>query len=62
MIIMTIHNDKDVNVNDDDDAEAEAAARICARNLILTSPAVPEMVSVIKLKAPDPEPVNEHSR
>lgn len=61
MIIMTIHNDQNVNVNDDDDAAAaEAAARICARNLILTSPAVPEMVSVIKLKEPDPEP--EHSR
>lgn len=56
MIIMTIHNDKYGNVNNDDDAEA--AARICARNLILTSPAVPEMVSVIKLKEPDPE----HSR
>lgn len=61
MIIMTIHNDKYVNVDDDDDAaDAEAAARICARNLILTSPAVPEMVSVIKLKEPDPE--HEHSR
>lgn len=58
MIIMTIHNDKYENVNGDDDAEA--AARICARNLILTSPAVPEMVSVIKLKEPDPE--LEHSR
>lgn len=61
MIIMTIHNDQNVNVNDDDDAAAaEAAARICARNLILTSAAVPEMVSVIKLKELDPEP--EHSR
>lgn len=60
MIIMTIHNDKYVNVNVDDDDDAEAAVRICARNLILTSPAVPEMVSVIKLKEPEPEP--EHSR
>lgn len=61
MIIMTIHNGKvNVNMNVNDDDDAEAAARICARNLILTSPAVPEMVSVIKLKEPDPEP--EHSR
>lgn len=58
--------------DDDDDAEAEAEAEaeavaaaaprsICARNLILTSPTVPEMVSVIKLKEKsDPEP--KHSR